>query len=375
MKSKYLIVVNAAGLHTGGGVQVATSFIDELSKMGVGDLSVSVLASSEVHRNLMDLGTDTSVFSAYRVFDVFGIRAFFSGISRYFRDADAVFTVFGPTYCVIPARVKITGFAQPWILYPDNDVYPRLHWRQRMSLRLKFALQKTMFRYTDIYVVELEHVKERLVSIGLAKPEDIRIVHNTLPEIFANPHQWQSMKSLLPKKAGVPRIGFLTRDYPHKNLGILPAVKRELMNAYGLEVDFVVTLNDTEWSARDDEFRSVMVNAGPLRMAECPSFYQALDGVVFPSLLECFSVTPLESMAMGKPLFASDRQFVRDVCKDFAFYFDPLSAKSIAASIAGYFSDQKTHVGRLDEAAVYSRNFSTARSRAEAYLQVIRDCI
>lgn len=369
------IVLNAAGLHTGGGVQVATSFFDELTKIGIGDLSVSVLASTEVHRNLVDLGTDTSVFSGYRVLDVFGVKAFFSGISQYFRGADGVFTIFGPTYCFIPARVKIVGFAQAWVLYPDNDVYPLLDWRQRVLLKLKFALQKIMFRYADIYVVELEHVKERLVFLGVAKADDVRVVHNTLPEIFANPDQWLPLRVALPNRPGAPRIGFLTRDYPHKNLDILPAVKRELQVTHDMDIDFLVTLNDAEWLARDEEFRLSMVNVGPLGMAECPVFYQSIDAVVFPSLLECFSVTPLESMAMGKALFASDRQFVKDVCKDFAFYFDPLDAKSIAASIADYFVNRQDYVDRLAAAESYARNFSTARIRAQSYLKIIRDSI
>lgn len=369
------VVLNAAGLHAGGGVQVATSFIDELTKIGLGDLSVSVLASTEVHRNLVDLGSDTSVFFDYRVLDVFGVGAFFSGISRCFRGADVVFTIFGPTYCINPARVKISGFAQACIIYPDNDVYPRLDFRQRVLLRLKFALQKTMFRYADIHVVELEHVKTRLVSMRLAQPADIYVVHNTLPNIFFNPQQWRPLKAILPNRLGVRRIGFLTRDYPHKNLGILPAVKRELLLSHGFDIDFLVTLNEVEWSARDDEFRSSMINIGSLGMAEVPAFYQAVDAVVFPSLLECFSVTPLESMAMGKALFASDRPFVRDVCQDFAFYFDPLDAKSIAASIAGYFGNQNSYIDHLVAAVAYSRNFSTARIRAQSYLEIIRGCI
>ncbi|MBK7461618.1 MAG: glycosyltransferase [Betaproteobacteria bacterium] len=137
----------------------------------------------------------------------------------------------------------------------------------------------------------------------------------------------------------------------------------------------MVTLNDEEWAARDEAFRTSVINAGPLGMAECPAFYQALDGVVFPSLLECFSVTPLESMAMGKPLFASDRKFVRDVCKEFAFYFDPVDEKSIASAIASYFLNRQDYVDRLAKAESYARSFSTARIRAQKYLEIIRSYI
>ena len=39
------IIVNAANLHVGGGVQVATSFIYELSRLKINDLSISILSS------------------------------------------------------------------------------------------------------------------------------------------------------------------------------------------------------------------------------------------------------------------------------------------------------------------------------------------
>ncbi|MBK7461617.1 MAG: hypothetical protein IPJ50_01960 [Betaproteobacteria bacterium] len=81
---KSSVVINTAGLHVGGGVQVATSFIDELSGSDINDLSVSVLISSEVHRNLLELKTDASVFDQYHVFDVYGIKAFFQELPNIF---------------------------------------------------------------------------------------------------------------------------------------------------------------------------------------------------------------------------------------------------------------------------------------------------
>ncbi|MOA18610.1 Glycosyl transferases group 1 [compost metagenome] len=101
-----------------------------------------------------------------------------------------------------------------------------------------------------------------------------------------------------------------------------------------------------------------------------------MDAVIFPSLLECFSATPLEAMAMQKPLFASDRGFVRDVCGDFAWYFNPLSADSAADVIAEYITK---HHGKNQERLAAARrhvlNFSNARQRAENYLNIIRKAL
>ena len=46
--------------------------------------------------------------------------------------------------------------------------------------------------------------------------------------------------------------------------------------------------------------------------------------LVFPSLYEGFGLPPLEAMAYGCPVAASDRGSLREVCGDAAVYFDPL---------------------------------------------------
>lgn len=371
---KKSVVLNAAGLHGGGAVQVATSFIDEISRLDCSDLEIGVLVSSEVHKNLSELGVAVDRFDMYRVFNVYGFKAFFSGISAFFYGKDVVFTIFGPTYYPICAKKRVVGFAQAWVAYPDNEVYRLLPCWQRVSLRLKYFVQRLCFSYADKYIVELAHLKERIVSIGLAHTADVAVVHNTLAKVYFQREKWK--EPVLPVKTvpGVQRIGFVGSDYFHKNLGILPSVKQVLLREHGINADFLVTLTDKEWNDRDSEFQRAIINVGPLTMAQCPSFYQAVDGVIFPSLLESFSVTPLEAMAMRKPLFASDREFVREVCKQYPFYFDPLDAASVAASIAKYFERPQLFEDRLARAQTLAYEFSSARRRAEDYLRIIREC-
>ncbi len=148
------------------------------------------------------------------------------------------------------------------------------------------------------------------------------------------------------------RLGVVSRNYVHKNLACLPALKQELKDRHGLEVDFFVTFTEAEWQSCSEHFRSTIHNVGALVLPQCPSFYGAMDGVVFPSLLECFSAVPLEAMSMRKPLFASDLPFIRDCCHEHANYFDPLDIASMSRSIANYFRDDRPDAKRenLDRA-------------------------
>lgn len=367
------VCINASNLRHGGGIQVATSFVDEMARLPLDDLAISVFVSSEVASNLQDAGIDTSVFREYRVVNCYGLSSMWSRVQKYFYGFDLVFTVFGPAYFPFMPGIWVTGFAQAWIINIDNESYKSFGFLGRLKIWLKFSLQSWFFRRSDRLVVELDHVKSGLVEKGIARKENISVVRNCVSSVYFKPDAWRQV--LLRPVAGSFSIGFVGRDYIHKNISILVEVKKILL-LNGFAVDFYVTLTSSEWAARSDEFRSLITNVGVLAVAECPSFYQQMDAVIFPSLLECFSATPLEAMVMKKPLFASDRGFVRDVCGDFAWYFDPVDPLSIANQIMTYIDDFSGRDGdRLMRARRHAEDFSSARRRAEDYLSIIRDAL
>lgn len=358
------IAINAANLHVGGGVQVATSLINEISKQAAVAEMFDVLVSAEVARNLEQAGCDVSAFHRYEMCNVYGLGSLASWFRHKLRRYSTVFTIFGPLYGLKNTFVNVVGFAQPWIIYPQNEVYLQMGWVGRLKSRLKFTLQSFFFRRADRLIVEAPHVYERLRSMGWRQPIDV--VSNCLSSIYREPDRW--LPVVIPPSIGL-KLGIICRDYPHKNLGILPKVKKILAEKHRVIVDFYVTLTDSEWRAREAEFRDNTNNIGTLTIAQCPSFYQKMDGVVFPSLLECFSATPLEALYMGLPVFASDREFVRDVCGEAVIYFDPIDPNSIAAAISAYFLVPEPERLRFKIDAKYL----DASLRAAHYVEILRE--
>lgn len=364
------VCINAANLRQGGGVQVATSFIYELSKLPHDDLDIAIFVSTEVSENLNQLGLISESSSNFKVIDLFGLSSLWHLKQREFFGFDLVFTVFGPVYFIFMPGKQLVGFAQPWIIYLKNEVYRSFNLLNKLKLRAKFFLQAMFFRRADKIIVELDHVRHGLVECKLARYGDIYVVHNCVSSVYFRPDLWHAIR-LNTDKAHFS-IGFVSRDYSHKNISMLLAVKKLFMLT-SLKVDIYVTLTQDEWIVRSDEFKSLIQNAGKLSVAECPSFYQKMDAVIFPSLLECFSATPLEAMVMEKPLFASDRQFVRNVCGDFAWYFDPLDPESAFNQIRLYIENIfGRDSDRLTLARKHAQSFSSAEQRAEQYLQIIR---
>lgn len=369
------VLINASNLHSGGGVQVASSFIMELSGMTdrLRCCEVFVYASSAVNCNLMVSGFVGSGFAGYEIFDVHGRKSCNRKTRARFTGFDLVFTIFGPLYLLCDVPNHIVGFAQAWIVYPNNEAKRLISRKEALFLQLKFLIQWWFFRRSARLVVELPHVKNSLVKRKAFPSTRIDVVSNCVSAIYFDRSRWAPVATLGDVREDSIKIGYVTRDYPHKNLGILVGVAKALQRLSRKRYQFYVTLNESEWAERTEDFRAVVVNVGPISVAQCPSFYQAMDAVFFPSLLECFSVMPLEAMVMRRPLFASDRGFVRDCCGCHAVYFDPLDADAAARGIDRWFSYTGDGVRstRLERAYQHVIGLPQSRERAIAYIEIL----
>ncbi len=373
------VLINAANLHVGGGVQVAVSFIYELAADPnlIAGLEVTLIVSSEVHRNLQAINVDSSCFFLYEVFDIYGLRALSPSVGKKFVGYDLVFTIFGPLYLSFKLKLHIVGFGQSWILYPNNDATQRLSFLDRIVTRLKFSIQWFFFRHSSVLVGELEHVRRRLVEFKRFPADRVAVVRNCVSPIFFDRDKWIPLNNSFLRASDSFVIGVVSRDYPHKNLDYFLNVLVCLdKRAGGRRFEFVVTLNESEWKRRSVNFRQRIKNVGPLSLAQCPAFYESLDAVLFPSLLESFSATPLEALLMRRPLFASDRAFVRDCCGEHAMYVDPEDPDVAATAILRWLEQDPIDRARwVNSAYEYVVTLPSSNSRAVNYCELIKSSL
>jgi hypothetical protein len=258
------VLINASNLHVGGGVQVATSFIADIARLRV-DFPVVIWASTKVAANLQSLGVDLDCFEEFRVVNSLGLRFLVSRWNRRLSEFNVVFTVFGPLYSLNRSATKITGFAQGWIIYPANEARPRLGLVARLVLDVKSRVQRKFFSLSDVYVVELDHVKAQLRELGLARDKPVEVARNCVSSVFFSPKLWVPLN--IPHEESTIKIGFLGRNYVHKNVSVFPGIKRALFDNHGLQAEFFVTFTTEEWEACSAEFRSSVRNVGDFSSA------------------------------------------------------------------------------------------------------------
>lgn len=86
----------------------------------------------------------------------------------------------------------------------------------------------------------------------------------------------------------------------------------------------------------DDNVRSI----GPIPDSDLVNLYSGAECFVYPSLYEGFGIPPLEAMACGTPVIASNTTAMPLVLKDAAILVNPHSIDEIASSIHLILSDE-----------------------------------
>lgn len=363
------ILINGSNLSGGGGLAVATSYISYLSNTHQ-TFKVSLLISSSLYSNLISHRVKLDSFSEIEVFDssinlinMFKLRDKLIGY-------DCIFTIFGPPYLFWKVNTPhIIGFALPWIIFKSSNV--PLPFFSKQFIFLKNYIKQFFFLYADCLVVELEHVKKKLESNYFLKKLNIKIIHSEIDYVYFNKKYWNAVK-FPHKKINTFFFGIISKNYPHKNINCLLQVKKILQIQYFMNVEFFVTFEEDEWQKCSAGFKKEINNLGPLKLSQCPSFYDNLDGVIFPSLLECFSAVPIESLCMRVPLFASNYDFIYDCCNNYCQYFDPLNPYDIAHVIYTYFLiPEQQRIDQLEKGCEYIQNKFVTGSRGKQYNNLI----
>lgn len=358
----YLIF--AGNLHGGGGVQVASSYLHELSQLDLLDQPVDVVISTRVYEELCKLGSDMRCFRKVFISNYYAHQLWRRIPGSY----QVCFVVFGPLYISIPAKKTIVGFAQPWIAFPENDVYRKLNFIDRIKSRSKYRIQKFLFSRYDVLVVEHELVKQALKKQGLLN--QTAVVSNSFSHVFLEENSWRDCPFPSVNKNSLT-FGFVGRAYLHKNLDVLTTVSDILEKKYGLIVNFIFTLSEDEMESLRFSSRSNFYTVGEINLVQCPDFYKHLDALIFPSMLECFSATPLEAMKMGVPIIASNYPFISGICESAAIYFDATNAEDIADKIH-YFAnnDSVVHQKVMNGQSILSE-LPSSRDRANKFWQLM----
>lgn len=125
---------------------------------------------------------------------------------------------------------------------------------------------------------------------------------------------------------------------PNKNFAaLIKAIG--LLGNIGFKVVIAGGTNPRVFGECNLQLPDSVVQVGYVSDAELQALYKHATCFVFPSLYEGFGLPPLEAMAAGCPVIASNAGSLPEVCDDAVVYCDPYSPRDIAQKIKYLMDD------------------------------------
>ncbi len=239
--------------------------------------------------------------------------------------------------------------------------------------RAYFALIPRLLSRAEIVAAVSEHVRgDVLEHFPKRDPQTVRVIPNGVdPSFFLTPE-----RRLLEADRARGAFGLIRpyaiavgRRNPRKNLARLV---RSFVDSGLDDLDLVlagptdgprdVALEETIASAAGGRIRQL----GEVSNELLPGLYAGAECACYVSLAEGFGVPPLEAMATGTPVLASDIPPLREVAADAALLVDPLSEDAIREGLRSIVLDSELRKTLVERGRIRASEFTWSRSSTAA---------
>ena len=220
--------------------------------------------------------------------------------------------------------------------------------REKSSLRrsLHFQFTRKVLMGASRVLAVSQFTKTEVEKLFQIPAEKIQVVYNAIDERFLRGHTTENDRQILAERYQVtyPFILYAGSVAPHKNVTRLieafSALKTEL-NKEDKFKDLKLIIIGDDLSGHPDLRRTVIRSGvqndvrflGFVPIEVLRVFYDTAKAFVFPSLYEGFGLPPLEAMAHGTPVIASNSSSLPEVTGNAAVIVNPENVFEIMRGI------------------------------------------
>ncbi len=251
-----------------------------------------------------------------------------------------------------------------------------------------YMTRQVMHRAARIFAVS-NFTKRDVGRYFNVKPEKIEVVYNALDETFLRGHSTPSEQEMIRGRYQVdsPFLLYAGRISPHKNVARIieafSALKAELAKEDAFPDLKLIIIGD-EVSKNPDIRRAVIRSGmqhdvrflGYVSIDVLRIFFDMAKVFVFPSLYEGFGLPPLEAMAHGTPVVASNTSSLPEVVGNAALLVNPENVFEISRALQRVLTDQCLRERMKAAGIEQARRFSweaSVRRMLSVYEQVVAE--
>ncbi len=237
-------------------------------------------------------------------------------------------------YMINPARTVVTV----------HDLIPWVHWRGEIpvaSIRSRpwlNLLSLNALRRAGHLIADSENTRRDLIRLNKCEPNKITVVYLGVDAIFRpyNPEEQVAARVALNLPVdGIRRILITGSEFYKNSSGALRAFAK-LCKRYDKPLQIVKTGSPTaEWTqlVQDLGLEQVARCLGIIPREQMPSLYNCVDCLLFPSLYEGYGWPPLEAMACGTPVVASNAASLPEVIGEAGLMVNPQDEDGLAQAM------------------------------------------
>ncbi|MDE2867620.1 MAG: glycosyltransferase family 1 protein [Chloroflexota bacterium] len=237
---------------------------------------------------------------------------------------------------------------------------------------LQFALRRSLLGADRVVAGTSAAARDAQRLLGL-DPKRLRIVPHGLA-----PHIASALEKPPPaRQSERPYLLAVSALYGHKNyprlLQAFASLRRRNAIPHHLHIvgaDADLTAADLRRMATDLGIGDAVALLGPVPHDRIAAHYQRADALVYVSLAETFGHPPLEAMALGCPVIASNTTSLPEITGGAAQLVDPTDVQAIASAIERVVTQPRLRAELVDCGRQRARDFTWTRA-AQRLLAVL----
>lgn len=230
---------------------------------------------------------------------------------------------------VIQSNMIITGSK-----YTKQEIVEKLDFSEEKIKVIYHGIDHTLFKVYETHLTAIEVPSQFILSVGSIEPR-------------------KNLLGLL--KAYILLDEKIKKEYPLILTGFKGWENKEIMKIIEQNREYIQYLGFVSDEALAD-------------------LYNRANLFVFPSFYEGFGLPPLEAMACGTPVIASQTSSMPEICVDAAIYCDPYDEKDISKKIMLVLQDTSLQQSLIRKGLSRASKFTWERA-AKEHLAVFQEVL
>jgi glycosyltransferase involved in cell wall biosynthesis len=278
-----------------------------------------------------------------------------------------------------PQSYGVIGYKGKFVLtIHDLRAYLRPDLVNYRSHLVSKIIQRRNMQKAIMIITVSNYVKNEIIKNCSINPNKIFVIYNGVDERFYKPiNQVKLMnKYNLPKDY----VLFVGETHPNKNLRRTIEAFRYVQEKYKLNLHFIIAGSP---GADHDKLKSQVKHLGFDNFVhflgyfpdkDLPFLYRNARIFIFPSIDEGFGIPPIEAMASGIPVVASNVSSIPEILGDAAILVNPFCISSIAKGIEDALINSQEQQERIKKAIKRLKLFSWEKMTKQV-IEVYRSSI